>query len=185
MLKRWKDLTSSSHISYCVKILIWIAVSFVVTACSQQNTTTLAIPTESMEEPFYAWDFSMESISGTTYTLSELRDQWVIINFWATWCIPCVKEMPVLQEIHDQYTDLTVLGINQRETKDEIQSFSKEHKINFPILVNPSDQVLVDYNVIGLPQTLVVNPDGIIVWRQFGPVLSETFSETITEFLGE
>jgi len=172
-----------------MRLLSFVILLGVVIACSQQQTTgstALATPVVlPTEEPFYAWDFTMSGLDNDNYVLSELRGQWVILNFWATWCGPCVKEMPVLQSIHDQYANLTVLGINQRETNEVIQPFAQEHEINFPILVNPSDQVLINYNVIGLPQTLVVNPDGIIVWRQFGPVLSETFSETISELLVE
>lgn len=125
---------------------------------------------DTVEEPFYAWDFTLQSLDGISYTLSDLHGQWVLVNFWATWCAPCLEEMPALQEIHDDFDNVIVLGINQRENPREIQPFVEELSINFPILINPPDRLLLDYAVVGLPQSILVNPDGIIVWRQFGPV---------------
>lgn len=128
------------------------------------------------DAPFAAWDFTMTTLEDETLTLSALRGRWVIINFWATWCVPCIAEMPVLQAIADASPDdLVVLGINQRETVDRVRDFVDTNGIRFPILVNPPDQVLVDYTVIGLPQTVIVDDAGFIVWRQFGPVALDAF----------
>ena len=147
-------------------------------AAELQHTPTAIAPEE---EAFYAPDFSMDSLAGESYTLTELRGQWVLINFWATWCVPCREEMPVLQLIaEEQADDWLVLGINQRETVDIVQPFVTEYGLTFPILMNPDDTVLVDYAVMSLPQTVVVDPDGIVVWRQFGPLELDTFAETLT-----
>lgn len=122
------------------------------------------------EEPFYAWDFNLPTLEGETIALSSLRGEWVIINFWATWCAPCRHEMPVLQAIHTGYDDVTVLGINQSENRETVQPFIEAMGITFPILMQPDFQTLQNYSVVGLPQTLIVNPQGEVVFRQFGPV---------------
>lgn len=153
-----------------------------IIACSGANEVSTPLPGASAvptEEPFYAWDFTMMALDGETYTLSEMRGQWVLVNFWATWCVPCVEEMPVLQSIHERYDDLTVLGINQRETSDAVRDFAEANGIRFPLLLDPPDSVLLDYQVMGLPQTVIVDPDGEIVWRQFGPVELDSFSDEI------
>ncbi|MBZ0291068.1 MAG: TlpA family protein disulfide reductase [Anaerolineae bacterium] len=164
---RGKPLPILGRLRFVVLLLLSLA------ACAQ---VPVSIETE---EPFYAWDFTLQSRAGESYTLSALRGKWVIVNFWATWCGPCREEMPALQAIHDQYGDVMVLGVNQRETVEVIDDFLADTQITFPVLMNPDDAVLLDYNVVGLPQTLVVNPEGIIVWRQFGPVDLETFSAEI------
>lgn len=120
------------------------------------------------EQPFYAWDFTLETIDGDAITLSEQRGKWVIINFWATWCAPCRQEMPTLQMIAEDYPDVLVLGINLRESVETISPYREELGVTFPILINPDDQLLTDYQVIGLPQTLIVSPDGEVMMREFG-----------------
>lgn len=127
----------------------------------------------------------MSSLDGETYSLSAQRGEWVVVNFWATWCGPCREEMPILQAIHEQFEMVTVLGINQRESVDEVRIFVDEFGISFPVLLNPGDQTLIDYNVMGLPQTVVVNPDGVIVHRQFGPVELDTFSALIADLIND
>jgi len=169
---------------------IWVLMSlfWLINACSNslsdsQPADNSEFQSEPTEEPFYAWDFTMPTFTGDEITLSNLQGQWIVVNFWATWCGPCRDEMPVLQVIHDEFEQLTVLGVNQRETNNEIRPFVEEFEITFPILINPSDQTLLDYWVIGLPQTLVINPEGVIVWRQFGPVELDIFKEQIAEFV--
>lgn len=129
---------------------------------------TEAPPTEA---PYYAPEFDMSGLDGSAYQLSALRGQWVVINFWATWCAPCVEEMPALQAFADtDDANLVVLGVNMRETEAEIRAFADEHDIHFPLLIMPDDATLIAYSVIGLPQTFLVAPDGSLVYRSFGPI---------------
>lgn len=165
--------------------ILLILTSLIAVACSTQGTasspTSTPASTTPTEEPYYAPDFTMQSLSGDTFTLSNLRGQWVIVNFWATWCVPCVEEMPALQEIANQHADkLILLGINQREDPNLVRQFADEHNITFPLLLNPDDATLANYQVLKTPQTLIIDPNGELVWRQFGPVELETFNETLT-----
>ncbi|MBC8099806.1 MAG: TlpA family protein disulfide reductase, partial [Armatimonadetes bacterium] len=87
------------------------------------------------------------------------------------WCIPCVAEMPALQTLADTHpATLTVLGINQRESADAVRIFAATHSIRFPLLLNPDDATLLAYQVVNLPQTLVIDPQGVLVDRIFGPI---------------
>jgi thiol-disulfide isomerase/thioredoxin len=156
---------------------LWFALLlFALWGCTNVPAPTAA-PTEA---PFYAPDFRLNSLDGTVYQLSDLRGRWVVINFWATWCAPCVEEMPVLQQVADRYGEnLLVLGINMRETAAEISTFVDALGLQFPILMTPDDATLIAYSVVGLPQTVIVNPAGIIVDRRFGPLETERFTEQI------
>ena len=135
------------------------------------------------EEPFYAWDFTMDTLSGDSIRLSDLRGQWVIVNFWATWCVPCRDEMPVLQALYER-SDVTVLAINQREAAAVVQRYADELGLTFPLLLDPPDQTLIDYMVMKLPQTVVVDPAGELVWRQFGPLQLDRFDAELAALRG-
>ncbi len=143
-----------------------LALLMVIAGCGATGTSVTPTPGEPP-----APDFQMTGLDGNSYQLSELRGQWVLVNFWATWCVPCVEEMPALQAAADTWADeLQVLGVNQRESAESVQAFVDEHGIRFPILLNPGDQVLIAYQVVGLPQTLLIDPTGQMVFRQFGPL---------------
>lgn len=147
-------------------LLLWLA------ACGPQP----APPAIATDDAFYAWDFEMSSLAGETYRLSDQRGQWVILNFWATWCVPCVEEMPELQAIAEAHADeLLVLGINISEDASDVRAFARDHNIQFPLLIDPPPSVAQDYQVISLPQTVIVDPSGELVWRQFGPIDLDSF----------
>lgn len=154
-------------------------VLLVCAACQSKQPDT---PTE---EPFYAPDFTLQTLDGTVYTLSALRGQWVIVTFWATNCPPCIEDMPLLQQMVDDADGrLVVLGVNMREEKALIQPFVERLALRFPILLDPYDQMLLDYNVIGLPQTLLITPTGEIIDRRFGLIDVEVW-ENIIEIYGQ
>lgn len=166
-----------------LKRLLMIGIVLLLAGCAAA-LGTIPPPIPPTEEPFYAPDFTLTALDGSVVTLSAQRPRWVIINFWATWCVPCVEEMPLLQQIADMYLErLVVLGVNMRETTQEIDAFVAVTAISFPLLLNPYDSMLVEYSVTGLPQTLIVNPDGEIVDRTFGPLNPATFPEYIASLL--
>lgn len=136
-------------------------------------------------DSFPAPDFTLTALDGTSYTLSALRGKWVLINWWATWCGPCVTEMPYLQRIAaERAAQLIVLGVNLSESREQVEAFASQNGISFPLLLNPADATVIDYLVTGLPQTLLVNPDGDIVARQFGVIVPQTFESTLDALLG-
>lgn len=122
---------------------------------------------DSTREP--ARDFSLKSLNGDTVTLSEHQGGWVLLNFWATWCPPCVKEMPYLNELAVT-RDLQVLGVNFKEDAATARRFVDEHGISFPILIEPDDITLLVYAVRALPRTFLIAPDGYIALEIAGEV---------------
>ncbi len=139
-------------------------------------------PEDVDEEPFYAPDFTLESLSGEQITLSEQRGGWVLLNFWQTTCMPCVEEMPVFQQLYDTRSELTVLAVNIREDEAAIRSFLQDHGLSFPVLYS-QDAVSQAYTVMALPQTVLIDPNGEIVWRQFGPVELASFESLIDDYI--
>ncbi|MEM9774415.1 MAG: TlpA disulfide reductase family protein [Chloroflexota bacterium] len=128
---------------------------------------------ETAEAAELAHDFSLPTLDGGVLTLSEQKGEWVLVNFWATWCVYCVDEMPYLQEVADR-GDIQVWGINMRETVDEMNTFVEEHNISFPILLSPDNDTILAYPG-GMPRTFIIGPDGTVAHTLFGPIDPEQF----------
>jgi len=107
-------------------------------------------------------NFTLKSLSGKNLKLSELAGNVVLINFWASWCGPCLQEMPLLNAIHKKYEPLgfTVLGVNVEENSANARAFLAERGVDFPILLDTKNQVSKMYDVVAMPTTVVVDRDG-------------------------
>jgi thiol-disulfide isomerase/thioredoxin len=152
----------------------WLLVIGVLSGCAAAEaplTINRQELTANSQQPIAAPDFALVALDGGMVRLGEQGGRWVLLNFWATWCEPCKTEMPLLQDLADQYAaQLVVLGINQRESVDEVRAFADAYSVRFPLLLNPDDATLMNYGVMGLPLTFVINPVGEIVARQFGVI---------------
>jgi peroxiredoxin len=124
----------------------------------------------------FAPDFERPTLSGSTIRLSELRGAPVVVNFWATWCGPCIVEMPILQSIFETYreTGLRVLAVNLGEPPDVIHTWQQAHQLTYDLLIDPQQQVAGQYHLRGQPSTYVIAPDGRISAIFFGPVSEST-----------
>ena len=107
-------------------------------------------------------DFTLTNQDGQTVSLSDLRGQVVMINFWATWCGPCRKEMPLLDAIYQRYNRLgfTLLGINVEEDPSGADKYLAETPVSFPILFDRSNSVSKLYDVNAMPSTVIVDREG-------------------------
>ena len=107
-------------------------------------------------------DFTLKSLGGKNLKLSEMAGNVVLINFWASWCGPCREEMPLLNAMHKKYEPLgfTVLGVNVEEQADNARGFLRDFPVDFPVLLDSSNQVSKLYNVVAMPTTVVVDRDG-------------------------
>jgi peroxiredoxin len=103
-------------------------------------------------------DFSLTALDGKTYTLSGLRGKVVLVNFWATWCGPCRKEMPDMEKLYGQYAGkgFVVLGITDEE-REKVAPFIEKHGYTFPILLDPGRKVNDAFAVEGIPKSFLFN----------------------------
>lgn len=115
-------------------------------------------------------DFTLTDANGQSVTLSDLRGQVVMINFWASWCGPCREEMPLLEQIHQRYAALgfTLLGVNVEEDSTNGQAFLQEHPVSFPILYDPKNNLSKLYDVIAMPSTVLIDRQGNIRYLHHG-----------------
>jgi thiol-disulfide isomerase/thioredoxin len=127
-------------------------------------------------------DFSLESLSGKTVSLSDFKGKLVLINYWATWCIPCKVEMPLLQRYADQYQDdLVVLAVNDGEPVEKVKPFVQGLNLTLPVLLDPNETVTQQYRIRGFPTTMFVDQDGKIRYQHIG-ILNE---EELKGYLAE
>lgn len=117
-------------------------------------------------------ELDLKTIEGKPLSLSALRGQWVVVNFWATWCPPCIKEMPELSELDAERDDVSVIGLAFEEIElDELKAFLKDHPVVYPIAVVDVYQPPADFDTPrGLPLTYLLSPEGKIVEKIMGPV---------------
>ena len=116
-------------------------------------------------------NFTLDSLDGDAVTLSELKGQVVVLDFWATWCSPCVEALDHLQQIHERYADrgVVVLAINIEEERNEIAAFAADHGYTITILLDADSRVSDAYGVQGIPHTVVVNREGELHYTPGGP----------------
>ena len=120
-------------------------------------------------------DFTLENLDGKPVSLSDFRGKWVIVNYWATWCPPCLDEIPDLVQLYESNRDtLVVLGVSFEEVNTEyLREFVDSHFMTYPIVRSEPIPVTPLGPVLGLPTTYIVSPGGEPIARQEGPVTRE------------
>ncbi len=117
-------------------------------------------------------DFTLRDFDNKEVKLSELRGKPVLLDFWATWCPPCVESMPHLQNLHSEKGEaLHIYAINLREERDKVQQFLKQHELDLPVLLDTQGQVGQQYHVRSIPQTVLIDAKGVVrqVYIGFAP----------------
>jgi cytochrome c biogenesis protein CcmG/thiol:disulfide interchange protein DsbE len=134
---------------------------------------------------FLAPDFTLATLDGQTTTLSQLRGRPVIINFWASWCPPCRKEMPALEKIYKDYKDqgLVILAVNSsnQDTRENAANFVTQNDLTFLIPLDETGEVNHVYQVQSLPTTFFVDANGIIG----GPMAEALLRTRVQQLLEE
>ena len=108
--------------------------------------------------------FSLKDITGKTYTRNDFAGKVTIINFWASWCPPCVEEIPSLNRLRKKMQDkkFELISINYAQTAPQIKDFMQKVAVDFPVLIDPEGQTAGKWNVVAFPSTFVIGPDGNI-----------------------
>ncbi len=118
---------------------------------------------QELQEGDTAPDFTADLADGSTFTLSEQSGKVVLLNFWATWCGPCVGEMPAFEKLYKEYGDeVAVLAVNCLEDEETVRQFIAETGYTFPIAFDVEGVVNMKYPTDGIPYTLVIGKDGTV-----------------------
>jgi len=116
-------------------------------------------------------EIQLKDQNGRLTRLSEFRGKIVFINFWTTWCLACVVEMPSMEKLHQKFKDkdFAMVGINLQESDATVLEFYKEHQLTFTTLLDSSGDVGTAFRIRGIPTTFILDKNGIIIGRAMGP----------------
>lgn len=128
------------------------------------------------EEPI---DFTLQVLGGGELALSDYRGDWVVVNYWATWCAPCRKEIPDLSKLHTERNDVTVLGLAYEELDDsDFYAFLEDYDVSYPILKVDVYEPPEPFGApMALPTTIILDKQGRAVKAFVGPVTREAIEQ--------
>lgn len=137
-------------------------------AVVETNVNKLGIETPKRKTAAPA--FALKDQSGKQIGLKELRGRVVFLNFWATWCPPCIQEMPAMEKLHQelQKDGLVILAVNFQEGPERVRDFFTEHNLTFTALLDRDGKVAELYQALALPVSVIINKRGEIVGRAVG-----------------
>ena len=141
-------------------------------------------------ERYLAPDMVLERLEGGQVKLSDYRGKWVFVNIWATWCPPCVYEMPAMEKFYQKFKDqnftILAVSVDYKDAKQDVIDFVTEKNLTFEIFLDPENRSVFDFKAMGLPSTYIIDPDGYVVSQARGarewmdPVIIEYFADLMS-----
>jgi peroxiredoxin len=158
-------------INYRAVVLAFLAISALIILFSlKQNNSYLKFSPLRLGQP--APNFTLPGLDGKMVSLSDHKGHVVLVNIWATWCPPCVDEMPSMQRLYKELTDedfeILAVSIDTLGTK-VVAPFMKKFKLSFPALIDTKGTIQTIYQTTGVPESFIINQEGILIERVIGP----------------
>ncbi|HEX2039613.1 MAG TPA: TlpA disulfide reductase family protein [Acidimicrobiales bacterium] len=121
-------------------------------------------------------DIDTVALDGSPVRLADMRGNWVLVNFFNSWCVPCREEHPELLKFHARHAqagDAVILGVIRDDTADAVRRWRAEEGGDWPAVEDPRGTIALDYGVRGQPETFVVSPDGVVVARYISVITAD------------
>lgn len=167
------------------RLFLGALVALVSVACfpSGQTSEPVIAPAPVVGRP--APDFAVTGVDRVN-KLSDLRGKVVIVNFWASWCPYCVKEMPALERVYQKYRDqgLVVLGVDVKESPEVVETFRRKYALTFPTTIDKDGEIFKKYLGTAIPISVFIDRRGFIVHISFGEMKQEQIEEILQQKLG-
>lgn len=159
--------TGLNAISITLIVVVVIVIAVVGAQFAQQNAAPVA---DGNQAP----GFTVTTFDGEEVSLESLAGNVVVVNFWASWCVPCEEEAPILQQAWEQYQDenFVMIGITHSDIRRDSLAFIDEYGLTYPNAPDPAARIYEAYGLTGVPESFVVAPDGELAYVLRG-VLSE------------
>jgi cytochrome c biogenesis protein CcmG/thiol:disulfide interchange protein DsbE len=129
-----------------------------------------------------------ETLTGETYDLDDERGRWVLVNFFQTTCIPCVREHPELVEFSERHAetgDAGVVSVVFDDTTSAVEEFFTDFGGDWPVVVGDTGTVALAYGVVAVPESYLVAPSGVVAWKGVGGVTADDLDAVIASLSGE
>jgi cytochrome c biogenesis protein CcmG/thiol:disulfide interchange protein DsbE len=123
-----------------------------------------------IDEKLVAPNFTLKDLNGKEVKLEDHRGKIVFLNFWATWCMPCRKEMPSMEKLYTEFKDkdFTILAVDVQEKAEKVRAFKARFKLNFPILLDSDGRVGLRYAGWSIPTTYLIDRGGFLIGAVLG-----------------
>jgi len=145
--------------------------------------TALVLTGPAIAAPAATPDLKITTLDGKPFDLAAQHGKWVVVNYWATWCVPCIKEMPDISAFVKNHKNVTAIGLAFEDTDaKDIRAFVAKHPVVYPIAqVDVMDPPKAFEAPKGLPTTYLIAPDGTVAKRFVGPVTEQSLGEAISK----
>ncbi len=132
-----------------------------------------------------ATPFTLELLSGGQGSLSAYRGRVIVLNFWGSWCVPCRAEAPALREFAARYASrgAVLIGVTVKDKPDDARAFLAEFNLTNPNFYDADGRIGVLYGLTGVPETYIIDREGVIRHKYFGPISFETLEQKVKEYL--
>jgi cytochrome c biogenesis protein CcmG/thiol:disulfide interchange protein DsbE len=170
--------------------LIAIGLMFVFVKNNQAGSV-FDVPTELSAVPnvmdYAAPQLELTSLDGAQVSLEDLRGSVVLVNLWATWCPPCLQEMPTLNAFYEKYKDqgFVLIGVNQEESRDIVAPFVEDFGLSFPIWLDEKPLAQVAFKTVNLPSSYVIDRDGRIRLMWIGGISEKNLEQYVPKVILE
>ena len=157
-----QSMKSMPVILVALGIVLISASAFFILRDTPSQTSFTTVP---VKVNYSSPELTLTDIQGNSHSLIDYRGQIVLINLWATWCIPCTKEMPALQSFYDKYKDdgFIVIAINDGDPKPDVLQFVEDYDLTFPIWLDPTYIATEEaFKTMNLPSSFVIDREGTV-----------------------
>ncbi len=152
-------------------LVLFFGLLFTITACGEtlQNEAR-QVGLQPVKTGTKLIDFELESLDGSMVKLSSYKGKVVFLNFWATWCPPCIEEMPSMQKLYDHFKDrgLEMIAVNLQEDKAAVKKFFDKHGLTFTAVLDKTGRVGSQYGARNIPTTYIIDRDGFVIAGTIG-----------------
>ncbi len=167
--------------------LVLFLIASVLTGCEsgEEKKTSGGIRSTLPDEGDMAPPFELTTFDGRKISLEQLRGRPIVLNFWASWCVPCKAEAKDLQEAYTLFKELGVefVGIAVQDTREDAMKFIEEYGVTYPNGLDETGDIARDYKIYGIPKTFVIDREGRFIFMHTGSITKEMLSNEIKKLI--
>jgi cytochrome c biogenesis protein CcmG/thiol:disulfide interchange protein DsbE len=132
-------------------------------------------------------EFALTTLDGDTLRLSDLRGQVVVLNFWASWCLPCLQEHPLLVAADERWRDrgVRIVGVVYQDSPANARQWLQERGGEWRHVLDPRSRLSIEYGLFGVPETFFIDRRGVIAYKHIGPVSADVLYQWITKLVAD